>query len=171
MYLSRWSLMEVQKMGGEGKKREAQLSWKWMEGYGQGDENKLYVQDWRNYGISARLWALRDCTFSEGILKRLEAQMGGEWELCSVRAQACMTACVWHENNWVFLPLKKTKRRAAQAMPSGKSAYAEQQLWCLGYLLFPAGNQLIPLELPGNFLFQTKAFWEEGDLVGKRAPY
>lgn len=42
-------------MGEEKKEREMQLSWEWKKGYGQGDENKLYVQNWRNYGISARL--------------------------------------------------------------------------------------------------------------------
>lgn len=48
-----------------------------MEGYGQGDENKLYVKDWMNYGISAHFSALRNCTFPEGILTRLEAQIEG----------------------------------------------------------------------------------------------
>lgn len=42
-------------MGEEKKEREMQLSWEWKKGYGQGDENKLYVQNWSNYGISARL--------------------------------------------------------------------------------------------------------------------
>lgn len=35
------------------EKDRLQLSCKWIEGYGQGDENKLCVEDWRNYGISA----------------------------------------------------------------------------------------------------------------------
>lgn len=48
-----------------------------MEGRGQGDENKLYVEDWRNYGISAHLWALRDRTFPARILTSLEAQIEG----------------------------------------------------------------------------------------------
>lgn len=56
-------------MGEEKKERELKLSWEWMRGYGQGDENKLYVQDWRNYGISARLQALRDWILSEEILE------------------------------------------------------------------------------------------------------
>lgn len=73
-----WSRKGIpQKMRGEEKKIELQLSWKWMEGYGQGDENKFYVEYWRNCGISADLWALRDCTFPVGILTRLEAQIEG----------------------------------------------------------------------------------------------
>lgn len=48
-----------------------------MEGYGQGDKNKLCVEDWRNYGISVRFWALRNCMFPAGILMSLEAQIEG----------------------------------------------------------------------------------------------
>lgn len=47
-----------------------------MEGYGQGDENKI-VEDWRNNDISAQFWTLRNYVFPSGILRRLEAQIEG----------------------------------------------------------------------------------------------
>lgn len=48
-----------------------------MEGYGQGDKNKFYLEERRNYRISAHFWALRNCTFPAGIITSLEAQIEG----------------------------------------------------------------------------------------------
>lgn len=158
-----------QKMRGEEKKMELQLSWKWMEGCGQGDENKLYVEDWRNYGISAHLWALRDRTFPARILTSLEAQTE---ENESFAVQGLEHAWPYASGMKIiesFSLWKRLRERSSGHAFGEISICTEQQLWYLGHLLFPTGNQHIPLELPGNFLFQTKALGEEEDLAGQKS--
>lgn len=140
-----------------------------MEGYGQGDENKLYVKDWKNYGISAHFWALRNCTFPEGILTRLEAQIEGNesfvvWGLKS--AWPCVSGMKIIESlcRW------KRQRESITGHAFGEiSICTEQQQWYPGHLCFPAGSQHIPLELSSNFLLQTKSLGEDEDLAGQKS--
>jgi len=74
-----------------------------------------------------------------------------------------MTVCVWHENNCVFLPPKEKKRKAAWAMPLGKSAYAQSSnTGILGICSFQQGTNLFLRSCLVIFLFTTKPLQGRG---------